>query len=101
MGIGVCTDSHVTVRTMVMQSPSLQGIRFPIISDRDGDFSRAMGVLKVDDGSFRAARALLVLDKDVELVHVSLQNETTRVRPADILELIDQLEKELSSSPTV
>ena len=65
--MGVCTDSHVTIRTMVMQSQNLQGIKFPIISDRDGDFSRALGVLKLKNGEFGAARALILLDRDVEL----------------------------------
>jgi hypothetical protein len=67
--MGVCTDSHVTVRNMMMNSPTLrvrrggqgvhcivQGIKFPIISDRDGDFSRAAGVLKLHGGEFGAAR---------------------------------------------
>ena len=76
--VGVCTDSHVTVRTMLMKSASLKvtipysmmmssdmtilslkGIKFPIICDRDGDFSRAFGVLKLSDGNFGAARAVL------------------------------------------
>ena len=59
--VGVCTDSHVTVRTMLMNSASLKvailtiidilidiimslkGIKFPIFCDRDGNFSRAFG----------------------------------------------------------
>ena len=96
--MGVCTDSHVTIRTMVMQSQNLQGIKFPIISDRDGDFSRALGVLKLKNGEFGAARALILLDRDVEVVHLSLHNEKTRSRPTDILELINQLENNSPSS---
>ena len=96
--MGVCTDSHVTIRTMVMQSQNLQGIKFPIISDRDGDFSRALGVLKLKNGEFGAARALILLDRDMEVVHLSLHNEKTRSRPTDILELINQLENNSSSS---
>ena len=75
--LGVCTDSHVTVRTMLMNAASLKvaipyslmtssmtilslkGIKFPIICDRDGDFSRAFGVLKLSGGNFGAARAVL------------------------------------------
>ena len=74
--VGVCTDSHVTVRTMLMNSASLKvailtllkpsmiilslkGIKFPIICDRDGDFSRAFGVLKLSGGNFGAARAVI------------------------------------------
>ena len=80
--VGVCTDSHVTVRTMLMNSAELKvlhscrglgwgincvtiltvfllkGIKFPIICDRDGDFSRAFGVLKVNGEDFGAARAV-------------------------------------------
>ena len=78
--VGVCTDSHVTVRTMLMNSASLKvailtiidilidiimslkGIKFPIICDRDGDFSRAFGVLKLSSGgNFGAARAVFFL----------------------------------------
>ena len=74
--VGVCTDSHVTVRAMLMNSASLKvviliiltindiimslkGIKFPIICDRDGDFSRAFGVLKLSGGNFGAARAVI------------------------------------------
>ena len=81
--VGVCTDSHVTVRTMLMNSASLKvailtllkpsmiilslkGIKFPIICDRDGDFSRAFGVLNISydkmktssERKFGAARAV-------------------------------------------
>merc|ERR1711910_225919 len=44
--VGVCTDSHITTRTWMMSK--LLGIKFPVISDRDGDFSRAFGVLKLN-----------------------------------------------------
>ena len=36
----------------------LKGIKFPIICDRDGDFSRAFGVLKVSGENLGAARAV-------------------------------------------
>ena len=39
---------------------SLKGIKFPILCDRDGDFSRAFGVLKLSGGNFGAARAVFV-----------------------------------------
>ena len=38
----------------------LKGIKFPIICDRDGDFSRAFGVLKVSGENLGAARAVFV-----------------------------------------
>ena len=44
----------VTILTVFL----LKGIKFPIICDRDGDFSRAFGVLKVNGEDFGAARAV-------------------------------------------
>ena len=78
--MGVCTDSHEEdVRTMLMNSASLKvsiltilkpymiilslkGIKFPVICDRDGDFSRACydsyDTAKPSDQKFWAARAV-------------------------------------------
>jgi len=96
--VGVCTDSHVTVRTMLMNSASLKGIKFPIISDRDGDFSRAFGVLKLSGGNFGAARAVAVLDPEMRLVHLRLRNERTRARLESFLQLVSRLQGNLSSA---
>ncbi len=84
----------------------VQGIKFPIISDRDGDFSRAAGVLKLQGGQFGAARcwpaysavqsrrrAVLVLDPELRLVHLALRNERTRARPGDALEVVRRLQE--------
>ena len=38
--IGVCTDSHIAVRAF-MHDHHLQGIKFPIISDLEGELSRS------------------------------------------------------------
>ena len=81
--VGVCTDSHVTVRTMLMNSASLKvailtllkpsmiilslkGIKFPIICDRDGDFSRAFGVLNINDiiMSLKGIKFPIICDRD-------------------------------------
>jgi len=96
--VGVCTDSHVTVRTMLMNSASLKGIKFPIICDRDGDFSRAFGVLKLSGGNFGAARAVAVLDPEKRLVHLRLHNEHTRARPDSFLQLVSRLQGKPSSA---
>ena len=78
--MGVCTESHEEdVRTMLMNSASLKvsiltilkpymiilslkGIKFPVICDRDGDFSRACydsyDTAKPSDQKFWAARAV-------------------------------------------
>ena len=108
--VGVCTDSHVTVRTMLMNSASLKvvvltitgitkslkDIKFLIICNRDGDFSRAFAVLKLSGNNFGAARAVFcnvtvaflflllsqvaVLDPEKKLVYLRLHNERTRAR---------------------
>jgi len=96
--LGVCTDSHVTVRTMLMNAASLKGIKFPIICDRDGDFSRAFGVLKLSSGNFGAARAVAVLDPEKRLVHLRLHNERTRSRPDSFLQLLSKLQGNPSSA---
>merc|ERR1711874_484658 len=89
--VGVCTDSHVTVRTMLMNSASLKGIKFPIICDRDGDFSRAFGVLKLSSGgNFGAARAVAVLDPEKRLIH--------HLRPDNFLQLLSRLQGNPSSA---
>jgi len=96
--VGVCTDSHVTVRTMLMNAASLKGIKFPILCDRDGDFSRAFGVLKLSGGNFGAARAVAVLDPEKRLVHLRLHNERTRARPDSFLQLVSKLQGNTSSA---
>ena len=83
--VGVCTDSHISMRTMMMES--LQEVNFPVISDRDGDFSRAFGILKVNNEKFGAARALVILDTDGRMVHMTLHNEQARSYPDKVLEL--------------
>merc|ERR1719431_1822984 len=90
--VGVCTDSHISMRAMMMSS--FPDIAFPIISDRDGDFSRAFGVLKLTNGKFGAARALVILDTEVRMVHLALNNENTRSYPDKVMELIKHLKDE-------
>ena len=53
--VGVCTDSHISKRTMMMSS--IQGVSFPIISDRDEDFSKVFGVQKRMNYKFGSAGA--------------------------------------------
>jgi len=92
--VGVCTDSHISMRAMMMNS--LSDITFPIISDRDGDFSRSFGVLKVKNGKFGAARALVILDSNGRMVHLTLHNEHTRSYPVKVMELIKHLKDDIS-----
>merc|ERR1712240_180384 len=92
--VGVCTDSHISMRTMIMKF--FPELAFPIMSDRDGDFSRSFGVLKLKNGEFGAARALVILDTEGRMVHLSLQNENTRSYPDKVLSLIKHLKNNIS-----
>ena len=89
--IGVCTDSHVTLRAMMMDS--LKEIKFPIISDRDGDFSRSFGVLKVGKGEFGAARAIIILDPEMKMIYMDLRNEETKANPDKVLDFIKHIKR--------
>ena len=57
----------------------LKGIKFPIICDRDGDFSRAFGVLKVSGENLGAARA--VFETLVQFLEYFLFTTVGRARP--------------------
>merc|ERR1712142_1318027 len=94
--LGVCTDSHISMRTMIMKF--FPELAFPIISDRDGDFSRSFGLLKLKNGEFGAARALVILDTEGRMVHLSLHNENTRSYPDKVLSLIKHLKNDVSVS---
>merc|ERR1712142_1413805 len=94
--LGICTDSHISMRTMIMKF--FPELAFPIISDRDGDFSRSFGVLKLKNGEFGAARALVILDTEGRMVHLSLHNENTRSYPDKVLSLIKHLKNDVSVS---
>merc|ERR1712042_56921 len=55
-----------------------------------------MGKLK--NGEFGAARALVILDTEGRMVHLSLQNENTRSYPDKVLSLIKHLKNNVSVS---
>ena len=87
--IGVCTDSHIAVRAF-MHDHHLQGIKFPIISDLEGELSRSFGVLKIHKdktgaAKFYAARAVIILNDKSEIVYLQLKNENV---PRDIISFL-------------
>ena len=90
--IGVCTDSHIAVRAF-MHDHHLQGIKFPIISDLEGELSRSFGVLKIHKdktGSerFAAARAVVILNDKMEMIYLQLKNEKVASDPRDIISFL-------------
>ena len=90
--IGVCTDSHNAVRAS-MHDHHLQGIKFPIISDLEGELSRSFGVLKIHKdktgaAKFDAARAVVILNDKSEMVYLQLKNEKVASDPRDIISFL-------------
>ena len=101
--IGVCTDSHIAVRAF-MHDHHLQGIKFPIISDLEGELSRSFGVLKIHKekaGSerFAAARAVVILNDKMEMVYLQLKNEKVASDPQDIISFLRNAKAE--KMPTI
>ena len=94
--LGVCTDSHIAVRNF-MHNNYLQDIKFPIISDRDGDFSRSFGLLKIDKTKvgaekFHAARAVAILNDKKEMVYLCLKNEKIASNPEEVMAIIKHMQ---------
>ena len=94
--LGVCTDSHIAVRNF-MHNNYLQDIKFPIISDRDGDFSRSFGLLKIDKTKvgaekFHAARAVAILNDKKEMVYLCLKNEKVASNPEEVMAIIKHMQ---------
>ena len=95
--LGVCTDSHIAVRNF-MHNNYLQDIKFPIISDRDGDFSRSFGLLKIDKTKigaekFHAARAVVILNDNKEMVYLCLKNEKIASNPEEVMAIIKHMQQ--------
>ena len=98
--IGVCTDSHIAVRAF-MHDHHLQGIKFPIISDLEGELSRSFGVLKIHKdktgaAKFDAARAVVILNDKSEMVYLQLKNEKVASDPRDIISFLRNAKAEKS-----
>ena len=72
--MGVATSNHVSIRTWMP-------VKFPVIADRDGDLSSALGVLHSKAKEVGAARAIVILDKDIKLRHLSVNSEMVVTTP--------------------
>ena len=102
--IGVCTDSHIAVRAF-MHDHHLQGIKFPIISDLEGQLSRSFGVLKIHKdksgaAKFDAARAVAILNDKSEMVYLQLKNEKVASDPRDIISFLRNANNKESKTET-
>ena len=68
----------------------MSGIRFPIISDNAGELSRVMGVFNTETQA--ACRALLIINAQFRLVHLTLKNEQTFSNTDSVLNLVLHLQ---------
>lgn len=69
----------------------MEGIKFPVIADRNGDLSRNFGVLNLDTNL--SSRALAILNHEFKLVHLTFNNEQTVSSPNQVLELVKKFQQ--------
>ena len=65
--MGVATSNHVSIRTWMM---TYMPVKFPVIADRD--LSSPLGVLHSKAKDVGAARAIVILDKEMKMRHLSV-----------------------------
>ena len=102
--IGVCTDSPIAVRAF-MHDRHLQGIKFPIISDLEGELLRLFGVFKIHKdktgaSKFKAARAVVILNDRSEMVYRQLKNEKVASDPRAIISFLRNAKAEAAAKKT-
>jgi len=86
--LGVSTASHFATRAFMMNR--MKGIKFPVISDINGEISRSFGTLDIDKKS--ASRAVAVVSPDYKLVYLKIKNESTFSNPEAMVDLLRHLQ---------
>ena len=84
--VGVATASHLSIRTWMMKK---MPVKFPVIADSDGSLSASLGVLRTTDmGVFGAARAIVILDKEMRMVQMIANSETVTTSPERLRDML-------------
>ena len=83
--MGVATSNHVSIRTWMM---TWMPVKFPVIADRDGDLSSALGVLHSKAKEVGAARAIVILDKEMRMVQMIANSETVTTSPERLRDML-------------
>ena len=84
--LGVATASHLSIRTWMMKK---MPVKFPVIADSDGSLSASLGVLRtIDTGVFGAARAIVILDKEMRMIQMIANSETVTTSPERLRDML-------------
>ena len=82
----MATASHVSIRTWMMKK---MPVKFPVIADSDGSLSASLGVLRTTDmGVFGAARAIVILDKEMRMVQMIANSATVTTSPGRLRDML-------------
>ena len=82
----MATASHLSIRTWMMKK---MPVKFPVIADSDGSLSASLGVLRTTDmGVFGAARAIVILDKEMRMVQMIANSATVTTSPERLRDML-------------
>ena len=83
----MATASHLSIRTWMMKK---MPVKFPVIADSDGSLSASLGVFRTTDtaGVFGAARAIVILDKEMRMVQMIANSETVTTSPERLRDML-------------
>lgn len=87
--LAASTDGYHTHRAWLESDPSLDGVRFPIVADRNQALARAYGVLDTDG---TARRATFVIDDEGLLRHMSVNADSVGRSAEEILRVVSALQ---------
>ncbi len=85
--LAISTDSALVHRAWAEHHEGIGKIRFPMLSDRSGRFSRAMGVYVEDRGT--ALRGSFVVDPDGTIVAAELHDDSIGRSAAELLRKLE------------
>ena len=83
----ISTDSAYVHRAWQKDNPLLKNIRFPMISDRSGNFSRSLGVYNETTGT--AVRATFIIDPEGRIVAAEYIHDSIGRNAGELLRKLD------------
>ena len=85
--LSISTDSAYVHRAWQKDNPLLKDIKFPMLSDRAGIFSRSLGVYNESTGT--AIRAVFIVDPDGSIVAAEYTHDSIGRNAGEILRKLD------------
>ncbi len=83
----ISTDSAYVHRAWQKDSPQLKNVKYPMLSDRSGAFSRALGVYESSKGT--AIRASFIVDPDGIIVAADYSHDSIGRNAGELLRKLD------------